>query len=177
VLVKTYEQESYLMFGLLILFEIYFAITGCALMVYLSDIELMKLTPENSLRWLVVGIATMDAAQVAKFNLPYYLCNFLLFMYYLRCFYVMFWKENIVFIYRYLKTKVRQLNQTLLSHLPVVTYSKELADCICSLCLEEYIENENITKLHCTHLYHLDCIKVWVIRSNCCPLCRKRVVW
>lgn len=82
-----------------------------------------------------------------------------------------------MFIFRYLKTKVNELNQTLLSHLPKIKYSQALADTICSLCLEEYHEEEKITRLHCTHVYHLDCIKVWVMRSNCCPLCRKRVVY
>ena len=67
--------------------------------------------------------------------MPFFFCNFFLFMYYLRCYYVMFWRENIVFIFRYLKTKVNELNQTLLSHLPKIKYNPELADTICSLCL------------------------------------------
>jgi hypothetical protein len=175
-LLETAERESYVQFALVILFQLYFTITAFALLVYMSEVEQMKISPNNKLIYLVVGIDSMTMSEVSRANLPYYFCNQLLFMYYLRCYYVMFWRENIVFIYRYLKKKVNQLNQTLLSHLPIIEYTPELGDSICSLCLEDYREEEKITRLHCTHVYHLDCIKVWVLRSNCCPLCRKRVV-
>jgi hypothetical protein len=130
----------------------------------------------SDLERMVVGVNTLQLSDIEKVNLPFYIGNFLLMMFYIRCFYVMFWKENIVFIYRYLKRQVQYLNQTLLSHLPKVAVTAELKESICSLCLEEYDETEDVTRLFCKHYFHLDCIKVWVMRSNCCPLCRHKVV-
>lgn len=86
----------------------------------------------------MAGIGEWKQETVEKVNLSYYFLNFFLFMYYIRCFYVMFWRDNIVFIFRYLKQKVKELNQSLLAHLPLLPYSAELADSICSLCLEDY---------------------------------------
>lgn len=75
---------------------------------------------------MLAGFESISVSEVAAFNLPYYMGNFLLFIYYLRCFYVMFWSENIVFIYRYLKSKVRELNQSLLASMPVIPFGNQL---------------------------------------------------
>ena len=68
-------------------------------------------------------------------NLIYYYVNFLGFMFYIRCYYVMFWRENFIFIFRYLKAHVKELNQTLLSHLPRIELTADLEGNICPLCL------------------------------------------
>lgn len=177
ILLQTKERQSFIMFALIIVCQLYYIITALSLLVYMSDVARLKIETDSSLKSLVVGIGVLPPYDVEKYNLPYYFGNFVLFMYYLRCFYVMFWRENIVFIYRYLKTQVNYLNQTLLAHLPKIKVTEELKETICSLCLEEYTDNESVTRLHCQHVYHLDCIKVWVLRSNCCPLCRKKVVY
>ena len=56
-------------------------------------------------------------------------------MFYIRCYYVMFWRENFIFIFRYLKAHVKELNQTLLSHLPRIELTADLEGNICPLCL------------------------------------------
>jgi hypothetical protein len=53
-------------------------------------------------------------------NLYYYVGNFITLSMYSRYYYRMFWRDNIVFIYRYLKDQVNYLNETLIAHLPVV---------------------------------------------------------
>ncbi|KAG8362707.1 hypothetical protein BUALT_BualtUnG0049000 [Buddleja alternifolia] len=43
----------------------------------------------------------------------------------------------------------------------------------CCVCLDDlYREHEFIGTLDCGHEYHADCIKKWLIRKNCCPLCK-----
>ena len=42
----------------------------------------------------------------------------------------------------------------------------------CLICLDDYQINENICYLPCFHLFHSDCIKAWVKKSNKCPLCK-----
>jgi hypothetical protein len=36
----------------------------------------------------------------------------------------------------------------------------------CPICLTEFDDQETINKLHCTHLFHLQCISTWL--SVCC---------
>ena len=120
------------MFALVIVLQAYYVILSLTLLVYLSN-------PKNythaKLSSFIVGFGILSEDQMGSFTLPYYFANFLLFLYYVRCYYAMFWKEKIVFIFRYLKSRVNLLNQELLSHLPIVRLDRVLADSICSLCL------------------------------------------
>ena len=42
---------------------------------------------------------------------------------------------------------------------------------VCMICLEQFTEQENITKMSCNHLYHTSCIRIWVKQKLCCPIC------
>jgi len=46
----------------------------------------------------------------------------------------------------------------------------------CSVCLAEFKDNDRVRTLPlCSHIFHLDCIDVW-LRSNAnCPLCRSLI--
>lgn len=43
----------------------------------------------------------------------------------------------------------------------------------CSVCKEDFVLNEKVTKLPCSHLFHKDCIVPWLKQHCTCPLCRK----
>lgn len=44
----------------------------------------------------------------------------------------------------------------------------------CSICIEYFIEEENVRILPCGHVYHQYCIDPWLLDfSSTCPLCRK----
>jgi len=47
----------------------------------------------------------------------------------------------------------------------------------CSICMEEFKENENILCLPCNrnHIFHKDWIAQWVAINNNCPLCKKEI--
>lgn len=42
----------------------------------------------------------------------------------------------------------------------------------CSICLNSFSNDDNITCLPCNHYYHTTCINEWFKRSNTCPKCR-----
>jgi hypothetical protein len=43
----------------------------------------------------------------------------------------------------------------------------------CPVCLEEFIDQEQLLELPCGHYYHHSCIIPWLMnRSPCCPLCK-----
>nr|GEV76216.1 hypothetical protein [Tanacetum cinerariifolium] len=65
-------------------------------------------------------------------------------------------------------------------HLFEVTISKKLHVCelLCkmkgssSVCLKKYKEGEELGILHCSHEFHTDCIKIWLLCKNVFPLCK-----
>ncbi|PWA38272.1 zinc finger, RING/FYVE/PHD-type [Artemisia annua] len=71
--------------------------------------------------------------------------------------------------------------ETIFEHLQVITRKakfggenkgeKEEID-TCSICYDEYEENDKIGKLQCGHLFDVECIKSWLLRKNSCPMCR-----
>ncbi|XP_008216235.1 uncharacterized protein LOC100678661 isoform X2 [Nasonia vitripennis] len=42
----------------------------------------------------------------------------------------------------------------------------------CTICLSEFEENENVRRLPCMHLFHIDCVDQWLSTNSCCPICR-----
>ncbi|CAF2119263.1 unnamed protein product [Rotaria magnacalcarata] len=43
---------------------------------------------------------------------------------------------------------------------------------ICSICMDNYEQNQTLRRLPCLHRYHKDCIDNWLKTSNLCPICR-----
>jgi hypothetical protein len=48
----------------------------------------------------------------------------------------------------------------------------------CSVCFEELSDGSETIQLPspCSHVYHEECIMIWLDRSNTCPLCRRHVM-
>ncbi|XP_046397529.1 mucin-5AC-like isoform X2 [Ischnura elegans] len=42
----------------------------------------------------------------------------------------------------------------------------------CTICLSEFEENENVRRLPCMHLFHIDCVDQWLSSNKRCPICR-----
>jgi hypothetical protein len=43
----------------------------------------------------------------------------------------------------------------------------------CYICLDKYIENEELTTLPCNHVFHKHCIQTWLCKEHItCPVCR-----
>ena len=41
----------------------------------------------------------------------------------------------------------------------------------CMICLEEFIINEHVLYLPCSHLFHFECILSWLLKKDNCPIC------
>jgi hypothetical protein len=46
----------------------------------------------------------------------------------------------------------------------------------CSICLEKFLEKDNITYLPCLHLFHENCIFEWLKRKKNCPICKYKIL-
>jgi hypothetical protein len=56
-----------------------------------------------------------------------------------------------------------------------MNYIKNIPDDknICSICMEEFKQNDKMTFLNCTHNYHKKCIEEWFCKKSVyCPMCR-----
>ncbi|EJW02437.1 hypothetical protein EDEG_03141 [Edhazardia aedis USNM 41457] len=64
--------------------------------------------------------------------------------------------------------------------LPIIEYNKDRGDigrhdANCSICLNDYNENEKIKMLPCKHHFHVNCIDEWFNVDDICPLCKKPI--
>lgn len=46
----------------------------------------------------------------------------------------------------------------------------------CSICLDKYKKRDKIVDLECNHVFHKDCIKLWLTNNNSCPQCRENII-
>ncbi|KAJ4722526.1 RING/U-box superfamily protein [Melia azedarach] len=44
---------------------------------------------------------------------------------------------------------------------------------ICSVCLEDFQAEQQVTKLSCSHKYHSECVLPWLAAHPHCPYCRR----
>lgn len=46
----------------------------------------------------------------------------------------------------------------------------------CSICLEKYQKKDKIVNLDCNHVFHKDCLNLWLNKHNSCPQCRENII-
>lgn len=48
-------------------------------------------------------------------------------------------------------------------------------DLDCTICLAPVQDGEQIGALGCSHIFHAECLKLWIKRRNACPLCQTEI--
>ncbi|CAN8247810.1 unnamed protein product [Cochlearia groenlandica] len=80
----------------------------------------------------------------------------------------------------------RGLDESVIRAIPILKFKKTRdqnedvliggEDQECSVCLSEFREEEKLRIIpNCSHLFHIDCIDVWLQYNANCPMCRTRV--
>ncbi|KAI4345807.1 hypothetical protein L6164_012901 [Bauhinia variegata] len=73
----------------------------------------------------------------------------------------------------------RGLDEAVIRLIPVIQYKTQEKNrdiCECSVCLNEFQEDEKLRKIpNCGHFFHIDCIDVWLLNNANCPLCRTSI--
>ena len=47
---------------------------------------------------------------------------------------------------------------------------------LCSICQDQIIRGDFVSALHCDHLYHKECISMWLKQKSTCPICNINIV-
>ncbi|MED6131583.1 hypothetical protein PIB30_011187 [Stylosanthes scabra] len=71
----------------------------------------------------------------------------------------------------------RGLDEAVIRLIPVIGYkNSQLSSCECAVCLNEFQEDEKLRIIpNCSHVFHIDCIDVWLQNNANCPLCRTSI--
>ena len=63
--------------------------------------------------------------------------------------------------------------------LPKIEFNKDTHKAIhfCIVCMEEFQNKQRITYLPCDprHFFHTNCIRIWLVKSDTCPICKEEV--
>lgn len=67
------------------------------------------------------------------------------------------------------------LGKELIDSLPVIQIEEDQVNkkLQCSVCWEDFVLNEDVRQLPCSHVYHDGCIRPWLELHGTCPICRK----
>lgn len=42
----------------------------------------------------------------------------------------------------------------------------------CTICLSDFEDQEDVRRLPCMHLFHIECVDQWLPNNKRCPICR-----
>jgi E3 ubiquitin-protein ligase BIG BROTHER-like protein len=51
------------------------------------------------------------------------------------------------------------------------------AEDVCSICYCSVKEGEELNLLPCSHYFHVDCLREWLLKEKVCPLCKQEVLF
>ena len=80
-----------------------------------------------------------------------------------------------------LEDKLGNVNKGLSSNqideLPKTKYKKHKHEenYQCIICMEEFKEREIVNLLPCGHIFHINCIKQWLLKEKTCPFCKYEI--
>jgi hypothetical protein len=78
-------------------------------------------------------------------------------------------------------TEPRGLDEAVIRLIPVIQFKTEEEGnnrdfCECAVCLNEFQQDEKLRIIpNCSHVFHIDCIDVWLQNNANCPLCRTSI--
>lgn len=71
------------------------------------------------------------------------------------------------------RSDISRLPTSKLSSTDVSKLPAEQSSCV--ICMETFVEGDEIRRLPCLHIFHKDCIDRWLGRVGSCPVCKHRV--
>ncbi|XP_068238164.1 E3 ubiquitin-protein ligase RNF13-like [Palaemon carinicauda] len=117
----------------------------------------------------------LDITGDIPFNLQNYLVPFAITIG--ICFIVMLTFMIVKCIRDYRRSRRHRLSSRALKKLPVHKFKKGDPYECCAVCLEDYVDNDKLRILPCSHAYHSKCIDPWLTKNRrVCPVCKRKVI-
>ena len=61
-----------------------------------------------------------------------------------------------------------------IEHIKQIYYKKNTCEQFeCSICFDEFKDNELLKQLKCSHIFHKECLSQWLLNEKNCPICNK----
>lgn len=74
------------------------------------------------------------------------------------------------------RARRHRLPSSSLRKIPIAKFRKGDPYETCAICLEDFIEKEELRILPCSHAYHTKCVDPWLTRNRrVCPVCKRKV--
>ncbi|XP_037803495.1 E3 ubiquitin-protein ligase RNF13-like [Penaeus monodon] len=117
---------------------------------------------------------TLEITDDLPFNLQNYLVPFAITIG--ICFIVMLTFMIVKCVRDYRRSRRHRLSSRALKKLPVHKFKKGDPYECCAVCLEDYVDNDKLRILPCSHAYHTKCIDPWLTKNRrVCPVCKRKV--
>ncbi|KAK7069112.1 E3 ubiquitin-protein ligase rnf13 [Halocaridina rubra] len=117
----------------------------------------------------------LDLTDDMPFNLQNYLVPFAITIG--ICFIVMLTFMIVKCVRDYRRSRRHRLSSRSLKKLPVHKFKKGDPYECCAVCLEDYVDNDKLRVLPCSHAYHCKCIDPWLTKNRrVCPVCKRKVI-
>ncbi|KAF9605621.1 hypothetical protein IFM89_017964 [Coptis chinensis] len=91
-------------------------------------------------------------------------------------------RQEPLIIYATQVPESRGLDESVIRSIPILQFKKTELEIEqrnlfeCAVCLNEFQEEEKLRILpKCTHVFHIDCIDIWLQNNANCPLCRSSI--
>lgn len=68
--------------------------------------------------------------------------------------------------------RYRQIANNMEERFPDATEEEIDRNQDCVICREPLWEGSKAKKLPCSHVFHIDCLRSWLVMQQCCPMCR-----
>ena len=82
-----------------------------------------------------------------------------------------------IFYLRPIRLRDRGLTENEFNQISIINYADGVSEnTLCSICLNEFNQNERVAQLPaCKHLFHSECVRLWLNTHLECPYCRSNV--
>ncbi|XP_066965394.1 E3 ubiquitin-protein ligase RNF13-like isoform X2 [Macrobrachium rosenbergii] len=139
--------------------------------VFIGEVDAMMII-EN---FLYTKKFILDITGDIPFNLQNYLVPFAITIG--ICFIVMLTFMIVKCVRDYRRSRRHRLSSRALKKLPVHKFKKGDPYECCAVCLEDYVDNDKLRILPCSHAYHCKCIDPWLTKNRrVCPVCKRKVI-
>ena len=84
--------------------------------------------------------------------------------------------SELTLLYNYKKDSIKLIRDLINQLKDLMEKKSKLIEDKCTICLEQYSEDDNKITTECNHTFHEECYMKWISHKNTCPLCRKQLI-